>query len=617
MTRSGAYNLRSALLTPSARQEIEVKRERAASPDLQALSARPRKKQKTHASHLNADVSEASGSARHTRAHDANPRPDCLVCYPGGAPKKIKIEATVVRHTRAHDSVPHPDCDVCRLSRPSKPTRPKRHPKKASLRKTGLKKSSRVSASPTPSLAFDILSSEADTGPLTPLLVDDEPDSFEVVKESTSGRSACSFSSSLAHIQEYLSDGSTPFIAEGRNHHAYTHFSLAASDSAPLQVPQQDSHSMQHSIPPSASSAPQNLSRFRAPHDQSKGRSPPPRSDSSAFSKITMRNSAATSEVSCHLSASNSHRSTNSSAILPPRLKHKSLKVQLASSGPGSAALYYKVSGSGTNASTEPSHPMHGLPVTGSTPTSPTGRLPPPTGTQPACSSQLALTGTIGGGLQASVLSGPNQPLQPLVGLSEHPGVPRHDASYFRPLVAHTESTVSMPKKITSRLQLSSNQGFRDVYSIGSKATGPHCMRIYSAECKLIDFVFSIQVFQTSPRHFHHARLSASFLRILTPRVVPHDLGSWKRFSRAPRELVQLAPPIIIPPYKVIRLARFRRHQSMALCRSLQDLRINRTIQLSPLRLTQLLLRFRLWLLLGLLSLSRLLLLLVLILGRR
>ncbi|KIP04654.1 hypothetical protein PHLGIDRAFT_120536 [Phlebiopsis gigantea 11061_1 CR5-6] len=469
MTRSSAYNLRSAPLTSSARQEIAVKRERAASPNLQALSARPRKKQKTQVAQPTAELSGASGSARHTRAHDANPHPDCLVCYPGGITRKVKIEATLVRHTRAHDSVPHPDCDVCRLSQPAKPSRPSR-PKKALPRKA--KRSTCVSASPTPSLGFDILSSEPDFAPLTPLPADDGSDYCEIVKkEPTDEPSACSFSSSLSHLHEYLAGASIPqSVVLSLNQGAYSHPAHTTLGYAP---PKTAKHASQCEQSNHASSA-NPYSIQISPLCPQSAHIDPSKSSEIAFSRTAAdkvlagvpatRNAA--SVIPGSLAMNDSYRPVKPSNALPPRLNRKLQKVMLTPLAAPTTSSW-DASGSRTNASTEMLSPSLRVPVI---PSSNKCLRSLTTRTQPGRSSQLALTSNIEAKLQLPRSSVQDRKLRSLGDSSKSAGSPQHAASHFGPPAALSESTVSTCQDIRGELrQPSLTSGFRDVYSAVSK----------------------------------------------------------------------------------------------------------------------------------------------------
>lgn len=238
-TRSTCRALRSNQLTSSAREEVRVKRERAASPILSALSARPTKKQKRTSGSTLPTSSDLPGSARHTRAHDANPHPDCVVCYPKGAAKKVKIEPGLIRHTRAHDSDPHPDCPLCCL--PKSPVKPKPRPNRSSRPTVSRKpaKARHTSISPTPSLRHDVPSSEFECDLSTPLASGDEQEPLmHIKKESGVDAPTCKFSSSLTHIRDFLSSAPLeripPKFTKGR---AYSQATATVSSSEERRQP--------------------------------------------------------------------------------------------------------------------------------------------------------------------------------------------------------------------------------------------------------------------------------------------------------------------------------------------------------------------------------------------
>lgn len=289
----------TAASTRAARyEELRVKRERAASPN---LSARPAKKVKTELSANAAATYSMQQVVRHTRAHDARPQVGCLVCFPHGVPAGKKTSARtskpdMVRHTRAHDAAPHPGCPVCYP------------PATASAAKArtsrGVVKTEDVDLpmSPTPSLQHDLPSSDFDCDLLTPL-----PDSpappMDRKKEQGFDAASCTFSSSLDIMRGTLyTPPRSRILSTAAVSGAYSQRRVAGN-SSPGLAGLQNSISPPHNIPTLSSRPP--LARILPDNHLTTSSSPP----NTAYSH-----------------SNPSHGGPRPSSALPPRLKHKFAK---------------------------------------------------------------------------------------------------------------------------------------------------------------------------------------------------------------------------------------------------------------------------------------------------
>ncbi|EKM50982.1 uncharacterized protein PHACADRAFT_32029 [Phanerochaete carnosa HHB-10118-sp] len=191
---------------PSAStKSVRVKRERAPSPTI-GPPVRPAKKIKAEPAEPSPDAPRLT---RHTRAHDARPHPDCLVCFPPKAAstrkdKSLKSpgKSQVIRHTRAHDSAPVPGCIGCFPRGRSAYTQPTPPIATVVRRATRAARCMRPS---TPPLEHCFPSSDVEEEPLTPLSSGGEGLPLTNTKPKLD-LDACTFSSSLELMQKFASD---------------------------------------------------------------------------------------------------------------------------------------------------------------------------------------------------------------------------------------------------------------------------------------------------------------------------------------------------------------------------------------------------------------------------
>ena len=183
-----------------------MKRERASSPDLSSLPTRPAKKVKIESTE---PTLSAPRSTRHTRAHDAQPHPDCHVCFPPkttpaptAKPAKPPRSSGVIRHTRAHDVAPVSGCLVCFPQDGPAYTQVASSDASPAPRATKSARSARPSAQRTLTLVPAVMDCDES---MTPLSSEDEgPPTTHV--ESEPNPNACTFSS-LSEIMKKARSG--------------------------------------------------------------------------------------------------------------------------------------------------------------------------------------------------------------------------------------------------------------------------------------------------------------------------------------------------------------------------------------------------------------------------